>query len=98
MAVAAQVTWAETSNSSEATLVKLGGVMKRLFGKANWQLKADDAISMIEQDEWRFYIEIEDEKVWLEIEETVDGQKRLGLSSDSVPDAVFESLPDKPNQ
>lgn len=98
MTIAAQVTWAEMSNSSEATLLKLGGVMKRFFGKSYWQLKPDDAISMIEQDEWRFYIEIDDEKVWLEIEETVDGRKHLGLSGDSVPEEIFESLPDNPNQ
>ena len=98
MATPAQVTWATSSASSEAGIEKLGGVIKRLFGKANWGLKPDDAIAMIEQDEWRFFIEFEDEKVWLEVEETEDGLKRLGLSCDTDPDAVFGSLPDTPDQ
>lgn len=98
MAAPAQVTWAKSSASSEAGIEKLGGVTKRLFGKVNWGLRPNDAIAMIEQDEWRFFIEFEDEKVWLEVEETVDGQKRLALSGDTDLEAVFGSLPDTPNQ
>jgi len=86
------------SNSSEATLIKLGGVMKRFFGTSSWRLRPDDAIAMIEQDEWRFFIEIDDEKVWLEIEETEDGNKKLGLSGDADPETVFAFLPDTPTQ
>ena len=98
MTAQAQVTWAKSSNSSDAGIEKIGGVTKRLFGRVNWGLKPDDAIAMIEQDEWRFFVEVEDEKVWLEVEETVDGQKRLALSGDTNLDAVFESLPDTPHQ
>jgi len=98
MAAPAQVTWARSSASSEAGIDKLGGVVKRLFGQANWGLKPDDAIAMIEQDEWRFFVELEDDKVWLEVEETEDGLKRLSLAGDADPEAVFGSLPDSPDQ
>lgn len=98
MAVPAKVTWAKMSDYSEATLVKLGGVTKRLFGWSSWQLEPHDAIAMIEQDEWRFFIEIDGQKLWLEIDEADDGEKRLGLSGKVDPGTVFASLPDTPNQ
>ena len=98
MALAAQVTWASTEGTSGATVQQLGGTVKRLFGKANWQLDPKDVVACIEQDEWKFFVELEGEKAWLEVEEAEDGQKILSLTGDAEAEAVFASLPEQPDQ
>ena len=98
MAVPAQVTWAKTSTQPGADIRQLGGYVKKLFGMAPWQLRSEDAIASIEHDEWRFYVELEGEKVWLEVEEDPRGRKRLKLSGEVLTEEVFGSLPDKPTQ
>ena len=77
---------------------QLGGYVKKFFGKAPWQLRPEDAIASIEHDEWRFYVELDGEKVWLEVEEDPQGQKKLSLSGEVLAEEVFGSLPDKPTQ
>ena len=76
MAASAQVTWAKTAENG-AEIVAIGGVRKSFFGKTEWRLSAEEAIAMIEQDEWRFFIEIGDEKEWLDISEAPDGTKAI---------------------
>lgn len=96
MAAQAQVTWATTTGASSADVQMLGGVVKRLFGKSNWKLKPEDAIASIEHDEWRFFVELDEEKVWLEVDETADGLKKLSLPGDADAGEIFSALPDKP--
>lgn len=98
MAVPAQVTWANTSTKPGTDIRQLGGYVKRFFGRAPWQLRPEDAIASIEHDEWRFYVELDGEKVWLEVEEDPQGQKKLSLSGEVLAEEVFGSLPDKPTQ
>ncbi|MZR11444.1 hypothetical protein GQE99_00160 [Maritimibacter sp. DP07] len=79
MAAPAQVTWAEVgANGSE--VVMIGGERRTLFGRSKWQLSVADAITMIEQDEWRFFVEEDGDTDWLEIRETPEGDKVLPLS------------------
>lgn len=76
MAAPAQVTWAKTAPNG-ADIVAIGGVRRSFFGRSEWQLSVDDAISMIEQDEWRFFVEVDDEREWLDVREDPNGTKIL---------------------
>lgn len=76
MAAPAQVTWAEYG-ADGAKLVSIGGYRRSFFGKANWQLSAEDAINLIELDEWCFFVEVDDGKAWLDVDEEPDGTKTL---------------------
>jgi hypothetical protein len=76
MAAPAQVTWAKVADNG-AQLLAIGGVRKSFFGKSQWRLSTEEAIAMIEQDEWRFFVEIDDEKAWLDVLEEPDGSKTI---------------------
>ena len=76
MAASAQVTWARTADNG-AEIIAIGGIRKSFFGKTQWRLSAEEAIAMIEQDEWRFFVEIDDEKEWLDVSKAPDGTKAL---------------------
>lgn len=78
MAAPAQVTWAKLAGNGK-DIEAIGGIRKSLFGKAQWQLSTDEAIALMEQDEWRFFVEIEDQKEWLDIDEDPDGTKTLSV-------------------
>ncbi|WP_200798089.1 hypothetical protein [Roseivivax lentus] len=98
MAASAQVTWAATSGDTGSDAQKIGGVVKRFFGNATWQLAPEEAIACIEQDEWSFFVELEGERYWLVVEETDGDKKKLSLAGDAEVEAVFASLPDVPDQ
>ncbi len=76
MAAPAQVTWARATGTGDE-IVAIGGLRKSLFGMSRWSLPAEDAIACIEHDEWRFYVEIDGKREWLDIRETDDGDKVL---------------------
>ena len=76
MATPAQVTWAK-ADDSRRTLVAIGGRRKSFFGRSEWALSAEEAIALIEQDEWRFFVDDEDQQVWLEVDEDDSGSKAL---------------------
>lgn len=76
MAAPAQVTWAELAENG-AEIAAIGGIRRTLFGKAQWRLSVDDAIELMEMDEWRFFIETDEEKNWLDICENGDGSKTI---------------------
>lgn len=76
MATPAEVTWVKTDTSG-TEIVALGGRRRTLFGSIPWQLKAADAIAMIEQDEWRFFVDGDEGTCWLEVHRASDGDKSL---------------------
>lgn len=76
MAAPAKVTWAKFDACGENVL-RIGGRRRSLFGSSEWQLSVEEAITLIEQGEWRFFVEIDDEKEWLELSEDEDGSKTL---------------------
>ena len=76
MAAPAEVTWAEAAEDG-SEIVALGGVKKSLFGRSEWTLSAEDAIRLMEQDEWRFFVETDEETEWLVVSEEVDGSKKI---------------------
>ena len=76
MAAPAQVTWAKAAENG-AAIVAIGGVRKSLFGKSKWSLSAEEAIALMERDEWRFFVEVDEEKEWLDVCEDADGTKTI---------------------
>lgn len=76
MAAPAQVTWAKFDSRGENVLL-IGGRRRSFFGSSDWQLSAEEAVALIEQDEWHFFVEIDDEREWLEVSEEPDGSKTL---------------------
>lgn len=76
MAATAQVTWAEF-DADDSKVVAIGGVRKSFFGTSQWQLSAEEAVAAIDQDEWRFYVNVDDTRQWLDISEEPDGCKSL---------------------
>ena len=76
MAAPAQVTWAKAAENG-AAIVAIGGVRKSLFGKSKWSLSADEDIALMERDEWRFFVEVDEEKEWLDVCEDADGTKTI---------------------
>ncbi|BBU54874.1 hypothetical protein KU6B_11390 [Mameliella alba] len=76
MAAPAQVTWAKAARNG-AEIVAIGGVRKSFFGKSKWSLTAEEAIVLMEQDEWCFFVEVDDEKEWLDVREGADGRKTI---------------------
>ncbi|MGR3322760.1 MAG: hypothetical protein ACU0DK_12600 [Pseudooceanicola sp.] len=78
MAAPVQVTWAKLADN-RSEIMAIGGVRKSLFGRSEWKLSADDVIASIEQDEWRFFVEIDDEREWLELREEPDGTKSIDV-------------------
>ncbi|EAQ04290.1 hypothetical protein OB2597_09109 [Pseudooceanicola batsensis HTCC2597] len=70
------MTWVKTAPDG-AEIVAIGGIRKSFFGKSQWRLSMEDAIALIEQDEWRFFVEIDEEKAWLDICEDADGGKTI---------------------
>ncbi len=57
--------------------MKIGGICRNLFGKSDWELSEAQAIALVEQDEWVFYVDIDHRKGWLELKELPDGSKTL---------------------
>lgn len=78
MAAPAQVTWVKVANNG-AEVVAIGGIRKRFFGESQWHLSTQDAITLIEQDEWRFFVEVDEEKEWLDVLEAPDGKKTISV-------------------
>ena len=76
MAASAEITWAQADDDG-ATIVAIGGTRKSFFGTSQWHLSAEEAIALTEQDEWRFFVENEGEKAWIEIVEDADGAKTI---------------------
>ncbi|MGY9048319.1 hypothetical protein P775_24495 [Puniceibacterium antarcticum] len=76
MAAPAQVTWVKTDPSG-AEILKLGGTRRSFFSKSSWELSAREAIALVEQDEWRFYVEVDEKKGWLEVLEQPDGTRKF---------------------
>lgn len=76
MAAPAQVTWARAAKTG-GEIVALGGVRRSLFGKSEWELTAEEAIVLMEQDEWRFFVEIDESKEWLDVCREPDGSKTI---------------------
>lgn len=76
MAAPAQVTWAKAAENG-AEILEIGGTRSSFFGTSKWRLSVEDAIALIEQDEWRFFVEIDDEKEWLDVCEETDGTKTI---------------------
>ncbi len=76
MGAPAQVTWAKVAENGKEIEI-IGGVRRTLFGKSQWQLSKDDAITLMEQDEWRFFVEIDEKKEWIDIDEDPDGTKTI---------------------
>ncbi|MCE0504085.1 hypothetical protein LR948_01825 [Roseivivax sp. GX 12232] len=76
MAAPAQVTWAKTDKTG-AEIVAIGGVRKSLFGKAEWRLSVEEAVTLIEQDEWRFFVEDRGDRLWLDLCEDEEGAKTI---------------------
>lgn len=76
MGAPAEVKWVTTDPSS-SEILKIGGTHKRLFGKSEWELSVDEAIALVERDEWRFFVDIDDQKSWLEVYDEPDGTKKF---------------------
>lgn len=78
MAAPAEVTWVKTDSSGDKIL-KIGGHRRGFFGKSDWELSEEQAIQLIQQDEWNFYVDCGDTKGWLDVQEAPDGSKSLDV-------------------
>ncbi|MGR3802810.1 hypothetical protein [Marinibacterium profundimaris] len=76
MGAPAQVTWAKAAKDG-SEIVAIGGVRKWFLGKSQWQLTTSEAVALMELDEWRFFVEIDDEKAWIDVCEDADGAKTI---------------------
>ena len=68
--------WIKTDPSG-ADILKIGGTYQRLFGKSKCELSVKEAIALVERDEWRFLIDVDDRKILLEVLEKPDGTKKF---------------------
>ncbi|MDU8913401.1 hypothetical protein [Aestuariicoccus sp. MJ-SS9] len=78
MAAAAQVTWAKF-DAKHSEIIAIGGVRKSFFGTSQWQLSAEEAVAAMEHDEWRFFVEVDNTRHWVEIDEEADRGKTLSV-------------------
>jgi len=85
MGAPAEVKWVKTDPSG-AEILKIGGTYRKLFGKSEWELSIDEAIALVERDEWRFFVDVNDQKSWLEVYEEPDGTKAFH------PDGPIQTL------
>lgn len=76
MAAPAEVTWVKTDPTG-AEILKIGGTRRGFFSKSNWELSVKEAIALVEQDEWRFFVHVDNRKGWLEVLEEPDGSKKF---------------------
>jgi hypothetical protein len=67
------------------------------FGSKQWKLPIDDAIGMMERNEWRFYVDRPaGDRVWVQVAVSRFGNKYLKTEADGDEPNNLLSLPECP--
>ena len=61
-----------------------------------WKITQQDAIDLIERREWRFYVSVRGQSVWVEVAVSRFGNKYLKTESDGEQPNNLLSLPECP--
>lgn len=66
------------------------------YETSQWKVTTDDAIGMIERGEWRFYVEVNGDRVEVEVAVSRHGNKYLKTVADGDEPNNLLSLPECP--
>jgi hypothetical protein len=66
------------------------------YVNSQWKLTLNDAIGKIERGEWRFYVSVHGDSVWVEVATSAAGNKYLKTVADSDEPNNLLSLPECP--
>ena len=93
MAQTAQIKCINKSDRTSAyeRITHVGG-----FGTTRWKLTLDDAIGKIERNEWRFYVSVNGDSVWVVVAVSAHGHKYLKTEPDGDMPNNLLSLPECP--
>tara|TARA_R110000787_G_scaffold42533_1_gene104565 strand:+ start:255 stop:536 length:282 start_codon:yes stop_codon:yes gene_type:complete len=66
------------------------------FAQNQWKLTLDDAIGKIERGEWKFYVSVGGDSVWVDVAVSASGNKYLKTRPDGDMPNNLLSLPECP--
>lgn len=66
------------------------------YGRDRWKLTLDDAIGKIERGEWKFYVSVNGDSVWVVVATSRYGKKYLKTVPDGDQPNNLLSLPECP--